>query len=227
MLNSSEKQFTLVFTFIVLIELLTAHISSLNSLHYLAKPAIVGTLIFWVVKQKNSLSMSTRFLLLGALIGSVIGDILLMFVVEDEFFFIAGLISFLLAHLFYVVLFFKQRHMTTKPYLPLFLIYLYSLGFGYLLTQSLGDLVVPVIVYEVVIMIMASAAFFRKNAVSNLSYNLVVIGALLFLISDSILAFNKFYMPIPLSGIYIMVTYALAQYFIVFGILKSTTVTSN
>ena len=45
--------------------------------------------------------------------------------------------------------------------------------------------------------LMASAAFLRKSGVSNLSYLLVVFGAISFLLSDSILAVNKFYMTIP------------------------------
>ena len=59
-----------------------------------------------------------------------------------------------------------------------------------------------------------------KGMVNQTSYNLVFIGAIFFMLSDSILAANKFYQPIPLSNISIMVTYALAQYLIVLGILK-------
>ena len=60
----------------------------------------------------------------------------------------------------------------------------------------------------------------RKGIVNSSSYNLVFIGAIFFMISDSILALNKFYQPIPFSNISIMLTYALAQYLIVLGILK-------
>ena len=42
-------------------------------------------------------------------------------------------------------------------------------------------------------------------------------GALLFVISDSVLAINKFYQPFEVAGVIIMLTYGLAQLFIVEG----------
>jgi uncharacterized membrane protein YhhN len=49
---------------------------------------------------------------------------------------------------------------------------------------------------------------------------LILAGAAFFMISDSLLALNKFYEPLPFSNISIISTYALAQYSIVLGILK-------
>jgi uncharacterized membrane protein YhhN len=57
---------------------------------------------------------------------------------------------------------------------------------------------------------------FQWNAIP---FQSVLIGALLFIASDSILAFNKFYQPIPYASLLIMVTYLAAQYGIVWGIL--------
>ena len=227
MLKPTEKQFTVLYAVIVLFELITAQVPALGTVHYIAKPAIVISLIALVVNQKDRLKLSCRILLLLALCFSVAGDSLLMFVHLSEWYFILGLISFLIAHLFYLVLFFSQRQKSTKPFLPIILLFIYSFAFGCYITDALGDMLIPVIGYEIVIFLMASSSFFRKGAVSSLSYKLVTIGALVFLISDSILAVNKFHYPIPLSGIWIMVTYALAQYFIVIGILRSKTVTSD
>jgi uncharacterized membrane protein YhhN len=180
MLNSTEKQFTILFVLLVLFELITAQVPSLQLAHYWAKPAIVFSLIVLVVHQRKILTSSLRVLLLLALSLSVSGDILLMFASQNEGFFIAGLVAFLMAHLCYLVLFFKQRHRETKPYLPLFLLYLYSVCFGYVISDSLGDLLIPVMVYEIVILLMASATFLRKNAVSRFSYIAVILGALFF-----------------------------------------------
>ena len=52
---------------------------------------------------------------------------------------------------------------------------------------------------------------------------LVFFGALFFVISDSILALNKFYTPLKKSSFIIMFTYLVAQYLIVIGILKLNT----
>ena len=71
-----------------------------------------------------------------------------------------------------------------------------------------------------VILSMSTAAYLRKGTISKLSYTLVFLGALFFMLSDSILALNKFYEPLAYSNISIMLTYAIAQYLIIFGILK-------
>ena len=81
---------------------------------------------------------------------------------------------------------------------------------------------IPVILYMVVILTMATMAFLRQGSVNNLSFNLVVIGAILFLISDSLLALNKFHSPFSFADISIIFTYGLAQLFIVLGIKKQS-----
>jgi uncharacterized membrane protein YhhN len=227
MLNATERQFTVLYAVIVLFELITAQVPDLKLAHFIAKPSIVFALIFLVINQKSLLKGIQQMLLISALGFSVIGDMLLMFVNQSEWFFIAGLIAFLIAHVFYIILFLKQRDKDSKPYLPIVLLYLYSLVFGYFITDSLGNMLVPVIAYEIIILLMASAAFLRKRAVNSFSYNFVIAGALFFLVSDSLLALNKFYTVIPLSGVWIMLSYSLAQYCITLGILKSTSVTTQ
>ena len=71
-----------------------------------------------------------------------------------------------------------------------------------------------------IILLMMVTALMRKGSVNKLSYSLVITGALLFLASDSILAINKFAFKIPYASIWIMLTYAFAQYFILKGILE-------
>jgi uncharacterized membrane protein YhhN len=58
--------------------------------------------------------------------------------------------------------------------------------------------------------------------VNNISYKLVAIGAILFVISDSLLALNKFYVPFYFADISIIFTYGLAQLFIVLGLKKQS-----
>jgi uncharacterized membrane protein YhhN len=90
----------------------------------------------------------------------------------------------------------------------------------YFLKDGLHDMLIPVMVYMFVILLMATTAFLRKGIVNNLSYTLVFVGAIFFMISDSLLALNKFHEPLPFSNISIMLTYSIAQYLIVLGILK-------
>lgn len=81
-------------------------------------------------------------------------------------------------------------------------------------------MIIPVLMYMIVILTMAAIAFLRVGRVTKISHHWVLLGAIFFLISDSILAIYTFHKSIPLAGIFIMTPYALAQYFIVIGIIK-------
>ncbi|WP_179336021.1 lysoplasmalogenase [Winogradskyella costae] len=220
MLTSTEKQFSILFFCIVLIELVTGSMASLSALHYIAKPAIVISLIVLFLKTSESLPAAIKNVTLLALIFSVLGDILLMFVDRSPHFFALGLVAFLTAHVMYIVIFLKHRNPQKSPLGIITLFLLYGASVFYFLNGNLGEMLIPVIIYMLAILGMATAAYLRKDKVNILSYGLVFLGALFFLISDSILAVNKFYEPLSYSNISIMVTYALAQYLIVIGILK-------
>ena len=88
------------------------------------------------------------------------------------------------------------------------------------LFPKLGPLKIPVIVYAIVITSMLFVVFKGSLKWAIPANNYILIGAILFVSSDSILAFNKFYAPITQASFYIMITYCMAQYFIVAGILK-------
>ena len=219
-LTNTEKQFSILFFVIVLFEIITGSTESLQIAHYIAKPAIVISLMFLFIKTSEGISKSIKRITLLALGFSVLGDILLMFVDQSPHFFTVGLVAFLLAHIMYIVVFLKHRNKQKSILSFVILLLVYASGLFYLLKDGLGEMFVPVIIYMIVILSMATTVFVRKGIVNSNSYNLVFIGAIFFMISDSILALNKFYQPIPFSNISIMLTYALAQYLIVLGILK-------
>jgi uncharacterized membrane protein YhhN len=220
MLTKTEKQFSILFFIIVLIELLTGRSASLQSVHYIAKPAIVISLICLFFKTSSSLSKSIKTLTLLGLSFSLIGDTLLMFVNVSELFFTLGLVAFLIAHVMYILLFLKHRNTEQSPFGFIALVVIYAVCLFYFLKNGLGVMLIPVVFYMLVIVAMATTAYVRKNNVNMHAYNLVFLGALCFMVSDSILALNKFYQPIPWANISIMLPYALAQYLIILGILK-------
>ncbi|MDT0557396.1 lysoplasmalogenase [Ichthyenterobacterium sp. W332] len=227
MLTKTEKHFSILFFVIVLIELLIGSLESFQSLHYFAKPAIVLSLILFFVKASKSLSKFIKNLTLLALIFSLFGDILLMFVDKSPHFFTFGLVSFLIAHIMYIMVFLKHRNRSMSFIGFMIFLLIYAVGLFYLLKDGLGDMLVPVIIYMLVILSMSTSAYLRRAKVENVSYYLVLFGAVLFMISDSILALNKFYQTIPMSNFSIMITYALAQYLIILGILKITVTNSK
>ncbi|WP_282044096.1 lysoplasmalogenase [Winogradskyella flava] len=219
-LSNTEKSFSILFTILVLFELITGNIESLQVGHFITKPAIVASLMFLFIKTSGHLSKSIINLTLLALFFSLLGDTLLMFVDYSPHIFTIGLVAFLIAHVMYILVFLKHRNTRASPLGFIVILLLYASGLFFLLKDGLGDMLIPVIIYMIVILSMATSAFLRQGNVNLLSFKLVFIGAIFFMISDSILALNKFYQPIPISNVSIMITYALAQYLIVLGIIK-------
>jgi len=220
MLTKTEKSFSLLFLCVLIAELICSNVVSLFQWHYITKPAILIILIIFFLKQREHLDHFTRKIALFALVFSLLGDILLMFVNTSSNFFIGGLVAFLIAHIMYILVFLKNRN-TSKVAIPFIIVILIlaSILF-YVLKDGLGGMLIPVVIYMFAILTMLTAAFLRQGCVPKHSFIFVFIGAILFLISDSLLALNKFHEPLPFSNISIMFTYAIAQIFIVFGVLK-------
>ncbi|WP_299334029.1 lysoplasmalogenase [uncultured Psychroserpens sp.] len=220
MLSKSDKIFSIIFSSIVIIELIFGSNSSYEQFHYISKPAIVVSLLIFFWMNSNALHAKLRRLIAMALTFSLFGDLLLMFVSTSQTYFLLGLVSFLIAHVIYVIAFLKDRNSNLKPYVFIIVLLIYASGLFYLLKDGLNDMLIPVIIYMIVILSMATSAFLRCKMVSKVSYLLVFTGAILFMLSDSILALNKFYQPLAYANVSIMLTYALAQFLIVLGILK-------
>ena len=222
MLSKTEKKFSIIYVILLTIELFTDSNSDFTNVHYFAKPAILIALIlfFWI--HSKQLEANSRILTILALLFSLIGDVLLMFVDTSLDYFIGGLVSFLIAHLMYVVVFLKKRNSNKSAAPILIILLIYASGIFYFLKTGLGDMLIPVTLYMIVILTMSTTAFLRKQRVNSSSYNFVLFGAILFMISDSLLALNKFYEPLAYVELSIMTTYAFAQLFIVFGINKQS-----
>ena len=185
------------------------------------KPLLLPCLILATNESNN---FPTKKLLLFALVFSWIGDVVLMFAQKGELYFIFGLVSFLIAHILFIVLFIKQNTIKT-PNKVLFSIGTLAVA-GYLATMlyvlfpTLGGLKIPVSIYASVISLMFIMAL-RGALVWQKPLNLIIFyGAICFVVSDSLLAMNKFYTTLPNASLLIMSTYIVAQYLITFGILK-------
>lgn len=193
-----------------------------DKLDLFLKPAIIPILGFGVYLYRK---FPTKNTLLLALLFTWIGDVILLFADIAEIYFILGLICFLIAHIIYCVVFNNQIKTKARKNSILFgigsfIIALYLIGMLSVLLPFLGDLKIPVTVYASVISIMVLFAFNGFFVWKNPGNKYIFIGAIAFVISDSILAMNKFYASIERSSFLIMLTYLVAQYLIVIGILK-------
>jgi uncharacterized membrane protein YhhN len=156
-----------------------------------------------------------KVLVLCAWAASLAGDAFLAW----SGFFIQGLASFLTAHVLYCALFVKSgpRASNVAAAAPLVL-------FGAVMATWLiksggvaGGLVAPVMLYLTVILTMAMIAAARYKAEPTLENRTVLFGALFFVVSDSLLAINKFVLPLPYSGVLVLGTYYSAQECILLG----------
>jgi len=215
------KQYKLhiAFLFLALLHLYAVY-ANLPNLRFFSKPLICISLIFILYKETGLKKNIENLVAVGLFFGCL-GDIFLML---NENMFVAGLASFLIGHILYVIAFSKQTSAKAlskhKSYILIagilasFSYYLYNI-----LQPSLGPLKIPVILYIIVIAAMAFFAYTRRYQTNTLSFIICLIGALLFIFSDSILALNKFVAYLTNSGLYIMSSYILAQYFITLGII--------
>ncbi len=222
-------QFSFAFAFIFIIQILmeTDHHTAklvLGDFHYIVKPAIViSLLLYYGIKTELKGRFAKRIFI--GLIFSLIGDVFLMFNDVEPNFFIFGLVAFLLAHLSYIRAFYldyKWAPSIEKNFtrIAIAIFGVFCIGFYLYLRPHLDDLKIPVMIYAFVISLMAVMAGNRKGRVNTLSFNLIFYGAILFLISDSLLAYNKFVTPNKFAGIGIMSTYMLAQFFITIGAIE-------
>ena len=161
--------------------------------------------------------------MLAGLIFSWSGDIFLEFSHLNPEMFIPGLVSFLLAHVMYIIIFIRTPGKNSILKSRIFLlipVMVFGIILIWFLYDDLADMRIPVIIYAVVILTMLATALNRIDKVNRNSFYTVLAGAILFVISDSTIAINKFSTPFEASGILIMSTYILAQYLIVTGYIK-------
>jgi len=161
----------------------------------------------------------------AAMAFSFLGDTLLMYENISSLYFIFGLAAFLISHVFYIFSYRQHRWDSSVNQLQglqrlrlAFPIILAGTGLVVVLYPTLGELKIPVMLYAIVLVTMVLNALFRYGRTNNNSFTTAFAGSVLFMVSDSLLAVNKFYTAISYAGLLIMITYIAAQYLIVTGL---------
>lgn len=210
----------IVFIVVCFIDLLGIYLG-IDILVYIAKPLLMITL-FWYYYM-NARTLNTLFI--WGLVFSFLGDILL--IGEGEVMFILGLLFFLIAHIFYIMMVLKwlQRPTITMIFfasIPYALIFIALMNILY---RGLGEMRIPVIVYAITISLFGIASLIHYFQNRKWRSIVLVAGVIIFILSDAILALNLFYEPRSYYPIMIMTTYVLAQYLICrFVLIKNASV---
>ncbi len=214
-----QKKLAFLFCLLTLLDV-AGIAANIEMLHVVVKPLLIPAL--WLLLYFTRSAAPGKNVLLTGLIFSWLGDVFLLFEYKHPLFFIFGLVSFLTTHIFYIVYFLriqsdKPSLLKKQPVLTALV-----LAYGITLVWQLyphieKELKLPVMIYAAVIcsMLLCSLHIFLK--VNKKAAACYLLGAGAFVVSDSLLAINKFDQPFAYAGVFIMLTYCIAQFFIIAG----------
>lgn len=204
------KKIALFVFFLVSILDIIGILFKIDSLIFIFKPFILLSLLFLYF---NSVDTKNKWYV-GGLVFSFFGDIFLLG--SGDAFFKFGLVSFLIAHLLFITIVVKRIEKVTllnsvMVLIPFgFILYLIM----FLLKDSLDNLLIPVLIYATTITIFGVTSALDFFNTKNKKSLLMLVGAVVFILSDAVLAINKFYYSSLFFKTTIMITYIIAQYLI-------------
>lgn len=183
-------------------------------LHYIGKP-LTTLLILWLALSAQP-AVDARYgrALLAGLVLSLIGDVFLMLPGDH---FVPGLVAFLLAHLCYIVAFAPGSSGKARAVGFMVVALVAGGNLAGLLPRVDEALKIPVLAYIAVLATMAAFALARMwtPAIAQAlprSARLAAIGAVLFMVSDSLLAWDRFAGGVPAPALLVLATYCAAQW---------------
>jgi uncharacterized membrane protein YhhN len=241
MLNTKTRFVLVLLALVTVIELYSEYYH-IKGVMFFTKPLILPLIGVYFSINKYKTYNNVKKLMLGAFLFSWFGDISLMLTPETPFdtelmgipkskyFFLAGLGSFLVAQLLFIFSYRKSVSITSSPVKPIwfspFVVYWITM-LGIVLpplsaNQEKRAAVIPVIVYATILISMAAVALARVGRTNQRSFLLTLLGACIFVVSDSLIAINFLALQTPMeqAGFLIMSTYIAAEFLIAQGILE-------
>ena len=174
---------------------------------YFFKPLTTSLILLFALLISPPVTPLYQALIVAGLVFSLGGDIFLM-LPNDRFVF--GLLSFLMAHLLYIAAFVSRGGFHADP-MGLAVYALYGAVMLGLLWRGLGALRIPVLVYMAVILVMGWQAFALWRAAPGWGTACAAAGAALFVVSDSVLAYDRFRSKLAVGRALVLSTYFAAQ----------------
>ncbi|MCC6095311.1 MAG: lysoplasmalogenase [Eubacterium sp.] len=181
------------------------------------KPLLMPVLIVFYLSSAVALGLEIRYLLVPALFCGFLGDTFLL----DDKYFIPGLASFLAGHVFYILEYLRNTKFSWLRPIPVIVVLMGYILYLIIVVQNLMPSVdrqmrLPVGLYMAVILAMSFSSYLMYMTGKTAGRIVTWVGTILFIVSDTILAFNVFRKK---SGAGIMPTYIAAQFLIVLGML--------
>ncbi|MFT4575793.1 MAG: putative membrane protein YhhN [Polaribacter sp.] len=209
-----------VLFFIAAIADIYAVISGNETLETYAKPMLLTLL---AVVYLVSVNKPVFWYVLGMFF-CFIGDVLLLF--KGANFFMYGLAAFLVGHIVYIKITtnFLPKDLTVKMITSAFPFVVFFGILMYLIYPNLEEMLIPVVIYGVTISTFGSVTFLNYRSEKSTENLWLFTGAIIFILSDSLIALNKFYEPNELYRVTIMITYILAQFLICKAMIVKSTI---
>jgi uncharacterized membrane protein YhhN len=194
-----------------------AGVDGWRCLHWFCKPLATLLILAMVWRVRAPVSPLYRQRILAGIAFSLAGDVLLML---SPRWFVAGLVGFLIAHGWFVAAFVSDKPLFEKP-LPWLLCLIYGAAAVWLLWPALEPMLrYAVPLYIAVLATMAGQAVGRarwwqaRRDPHARAAVFAAIGALVFMLSDSLLAWNRFMVPLPYAAVAVLGTYYVALWLI-------------
>lgn len=143
---------------------------------------------------------------------SLVGDVFLLW---PSLYFIHGLAAFLLTHLAYLIAFTRDARFPARVWLWILYLAIAATLYAFLYPNLPVPLKLPVALYSAALSSMAAQAMGRFLVVKTKPAQSAAIGAVFFMLSDFLLAFDRFHTLILLAPVLILIPYYLGQWLIV------------
>lgn len=210
-----QKSFLFII-FILFSALNIISVKKANSLGVkLTKPFLMPTLLIIYLYSTATPQLS----IILALTFAFLGDI---FLVGEGTLFTVGLLCFLMGHIFYIKALLKPvffSHIPYEFYIFALLYIFYGVLIFKMLSPYLKSMKFHALIYLTVILTMSFSSLLRAHSMNNYQFWLPFLGSILFISSDTMIAFNKFKGKAKGSEVHIMLTYIMAQLLIVLGFI--------
>lgn len=188
---------------------------------YITKPLLMPALAMYYVTS----AAQPNPLLIAAIVCGWLGDIFLLIPDPQSTrrYFKAGLVAFLLGHVLYIAVF--AAYLPRMESLPLWgwaavAVYVGAGAVGYrLIVPHAGKMLPAIIAYIIIIVLMGASTVIPLGSVSTAGAFTAMAGAFVFMVSDTLNAYNRFVREIPLERLYTMGTYLVGQFLLVQGYL--------
>lgn len=214
--------------FIFAILIIISRIVKIPEIENIFRPLLLFILILWYGIEASANRIKINWLFMTALFFSFLNDILRMPLINN---FLLGLSFFLLSQLIYSSVFFRESKGHIIDILLeswLFLLFIFLILSSVLVSllppimrnnNYIYLIALPLLIITIYILVISTNIY--SQVYNNIYGKYVLLGGFFFLFSGCILAINRFTFEVNLSSIWVLSSYLIAQWFLVYGYMNS------